>query len=313
VRTNIESEYPLTTALYQRLTADEIFAIEEGVARDFGNMVAESLRHLSVTNLAHYRREILRYGPTVTPDVIVAKLGMHSANPPPKVHSMIRQGVFSGDMYSGDMILSAIKRADLDFNPSSTYLDFGCSSGALTRNMAAYLPQATWYGCDPVKSSIEWATRHFPSIKFATTQQSPPLPYESSIFAGVYAVSIWSHFAEAAAVRWFSEMHRVIKPGGFLVFTTHGMRSLFYYLERDLCPPDVVRRLLSGLICNQHAFQTVWNEEHPDPDGLEVGEWGQAYFTIEWVLRRLTRQWILADYQPGLNQLNQDVYVLVRQ
>jgi SAM-dependent methyltransferase len=239
------------------------------------------------------------------------KTGMTNANPPEHIHSMVRQEIFAGDLYSGDMITSAALRAGFCFETGRNYLDFGCSSGPVVRNLAARFPGPRWYGCDPVPESIAWASEHFPKVTFLKSDQEPPLPFQDGFFRGVYAVSIWSHFSERASLRWFDEIYRVLEPGGFLCFTTHGYRSALYLLKRGSFTGDILASILAGLIHRQYAFHDVW-QDPSEEYGLKVVDWGLAYFTVEWVTRNLYRKFRVVDHQPGLSQSNQDVYVLVR-
>lgn len=237
---------------------------------------------------------------------------MTPANPPLSVHSMMRNEIFAGDLYSGDMIVSAMDRAGIRFNAGECYLDFGCSSGALTRNLWAHFPQGHWHGCDPVAASVEWASEHFPQIEFYASEQLPPLKYANAQFHGAYAVSIWSHFSEATAIGWFEEMRRIIAPGGFLIITTHGLRSLYYYLSNDMMPLAVIANLLQTVSERQHAFQPVWADGSKEADHLHTSDWGNAYFTLEWVTSCLAPHWSVLNYVVGINQINQDIYVLRR-
>ncbi len=41
-------------------------------------------------------------------------------------------------------------------------------------------------------------------------------------------------------------------------------------------------------------------------------DWGNNYFTLEWLTVSLQNKWHVLDCQPGLNQCNQDVYLLER-
>jgi SAM-dependent methyltransferase len=308
---NIEAEFPVTGAAFAALSADDVRLIERGVAVICGGEDYAQLKRFKQMNPPHYRREILRYGCTFQPELLSRKTGMTAANPPLEIHSMMRQQFFAGDLYSGDMIVSSARRGGFDFAGPGRYLDFGCSSAALTRNMAAAFPHTQWFGCDPRKSSIAWATANFPNIQFCVNAQNPPLGYDTASFAGAYAVSIWSHFSEKAALRWFAEMRRIIKPGGFLVFTTHGLRSVYSYLEAGQLPNDISARVLATLLYDSFVFEPFWTNDNPDVPGHDMSDWGNAFFTVEWVLRSLPA-WRLMDYQPGLSQSNQDVYTILR-
>jgi SAM-dependent methyltransferase len=139
----------------------------------------------------------------------------------------------------------------------------------------------------------------------------PPVPYKSQFFDGVFAISIWSHFSEKVAMEWFVEMRRILKPGGFLFFTAHGLRSFYFLLETNSISTAYLAPLLAKFLCSQFVFETRFDNSF-DCFGLEVEDWGDAYFSAEWIYRKLSQDWLLLDYQPGLNQLNQDVYVLCR-
>ena len=95
-------------------------------------------------------------------------------------------------------------------------LDFGCSSGRVVRVLAAAFPELDWHGCDPIPDAIEWARANLPGIAFERSPEYPPLPYADGQFDFAFAISIWSHFAEGAALDWLREMHRVLRPGGRL-------------------------------------------------------------------------------------------------
>jgi SAM-dependent methyltransferase len=225
---------------------------------------------------------------------------------------MMRQDVFCGDIYSGDMTIDAVNRAGFSFESGRSYLEFGCSSAPLLRTMYATCPTAHWFGCDPVSASIEWARARFPFLNLSCSPQRPKLDHHDQFFAGAYAISIWSHFSERAAVAWFEELHRVIEPNGFLMFTTHGYRSLYYYLTQGMRDEKTVGKLFAEMIQRQYAFHPIFSLLNIEDSGLALEDWGDCYLTCDWILSKLANSWTLAGYQCGRNQSNQDVYVLRR-
>jgi SAM-dependent methyltransferase len=312
VAVNVESSWPVTMAAFEKLLDEEIKSIEIRVGQQYGTDEQRALMQWKYVSLPHYRREILRYGCTVEAELLQRKTLMSSANPPPHVHSMMRSDIFAGDLYSGDMIVTAMNRAGVRTESNARYLDFGCSSGALVRNMSAHFPQSKWHACDPVADSVEWAQQKFPNVDFHCSSQEPPLKYEDASFHGAYAVSIWSHFSERASLDWFKEMRRVLVPGSFLVFTTHGIRSLYYYLSEGHMSLDTIRPLVKSIVDTGYAFQPVWDDGSLEADHLKISDWGNAYFNLNWIIKKLSRDWDVLDYQSGMNQCNQDVYVLRR-
>ena len=105
-------------------------------------------------------------------------------------------------------------------------------------------------------------------------------------------------------------MDRLVKPGGWLCFTTHGPTSLWYYHQKKMQKPARIKALLEGLLNIDFVFEEVYIDE--SPEGLDASGYGNAYFRREWVIRNLSSRWMLLSYEPGLNQANQDIYILRR-
>jgi len=237
--------------------------------------------------------------------------GLSTAEPPDDVHSTGRGPLAAGGSYHhADLVLEALRRGGLDPSVELRGLDFGCSSGRVVRVLHAVLPQIEWHACDPNAGAIEWAGSNLHGIRFSTSPQEPPLPYADGAFDFAYAISIWSHFGEGAALRWLREMHRLIPRGGLLVITTHGFQSLSYFGARNLWPLERLRPVAQELYTCGFAYRDLFGEE--GDFGVKGAEWGMAFLTPEWLLARATPSWAVAWHAPGRVEENQDVYVLVR-
>jgi SAM-dependent methyltransferase len=237
------------------------------------------------------------------------KLGTSIQNPPEGIHRMQKdEPRYIGDIYSANMILSSLARLGWNIEKGKRYLDFGCSSGSLIRMFKAYEPGAEFHGIDPIPSSIEWANANIPGAYFQVSNPLPPAPHQSETFDGMTAVSIWSHLGEQEALAWFEELRRCLKPGGWLCFTTHGMISVHRYCQVKILPEKRVKAILEGLYNSNFAFEEVYIGE--SPEGLSATGYGNTYFTREWVTSNLSGGWDVLSYEPGMNQSNQDIYVL---
>jgi SAM-dependent methyltransferase len=180
----------------------------------------------------------------------------------------------------------------------------------VVRALAATWPQAEWHGCDPNAGAIAWAQEHLPGISFLCSTQEPPLPYDDAYFDWVCAISIWSHYGEQAAVAWLEEMHRIVRPGGQLVLTTHGLHSIAHYAATGERTPAQLERIRDAMyrtgfwFADEFGAKGDWGVKHP--------QWGTAFFTPEWLLARVTPRWVVESFDVGANAGNQDVYVLRR-
>jgi SAM-dependent methyltransferase len=101
-------------------------------------------------------------------------------------------------------------------------LDFGCGAGRVIRHFAQDATSAEIWGCDIDPPSIEWAKEHLsPPFQFALSQELPPLPFSDSHFDLIYAISVYTHLVDSWS-DWIIEMHRLLRPGGYLVFSFLG-------------------------------------------------------------------------------------------
>ena len=239
------------------------------------------------------------------------RTGLTAELPPDDVHAMARGPLAAaGALYEADMVVNGLLSAGLDVDRIGRALDFGCSSGRIVRVLAAAYPDVGWQGCDPIVAAIEWARHHLPGIEFFANHDEPPLPIGDGELDLVFGISVWSHFEPAFGLRWFDEMRRVLRPGGQLLMTTHGLTSIDFYQRADERSPaqslEIERALYSSGAWYAAEFgdQGDWGVAHP--------AWGTAFLSPEWVLTNLCPRWRVLEFAPGRNADNQDVYVLER-
>jgi SAM-dependent methyltransferase len=150
-----------------------------------------------------------------------------------------------------------------------------------------------------------------PIIDFRISPEAPPTDYLDAHFAGVYAVSVWTHFAEDLALAWLDEMHRIVAPGGFLVFSAAGSARLAHGMQG--ASPEQVQKITlvwHRLMRNGFVFfPTYANEQH---HGLDTSRWGLTRMTPEWVISKIIPKWALLAFDPGRYGPRQDIYVLQR-
>jgi SAM-dependent methyltransferase len=215
-----------------------------------------------------------------------------------------------GGIYEADLVVDALSSAGIEMNAIRTGMDFGCSSGRVVRVLAAAYPDVRWRGCDPNQPAIAWAQENLHGIEFFVSQQHPPLPLREASLDVVYAISVWSHFAPELGLRWFDEMHRLIRPGGQLVCTTHGLQSVAFYATHGFRSHEQALEITRSLYASGSWYAPEFG---PAGDwGVADPEWGTSFVSPEWVLTKLCPSWRVLEFAPGRNAANQDVYVLER-
>ena len=114
-------------------------------------------------------------------------------------------------------------RGLLPISDNATVLDFGCGPGRVITWFQQEHKNWTFFGTDIDAEAIEWAQKNLSGVAtFGCNRHMPPMDYANCFFDFVYSISIFSHLPEDMQNAWLAELHRVTKPGGFLVLTTHG-------------------------------------------------------------------------------------------
>jgi SAM-dependent methyltransferase len=100
-------------------------------------------------------------------------------------------------------------------------LDFGCGCGRVLRHWPG-VSGAALYGTDYNAGLIAWCQAHLPFARVAVNALHPPLAYAAATFDLCYGLSVMTHLPEDLQHAWVDDLTRVLRPGGFLLLTTHG-------------------------------------------------------------------------------------------
>jgi SAM-dependent methyltransferase len=295
---------PVTDLFYDRLEKEDVAAVvtrlEPPEAALFETAEPADRKRLALAFAAHYE---------VQP--ALERSGLNSAMPPPDVHSMARSpAAAGGSTYYADLVVDALEQTGLDAGRGGVGLDFGCSSGRVVRVLASALPEVDWHGCDPISDAIDWARGNLPGISFNQSPEYPPLAYADGYFDFAFAISIWSHFSERAAVDWLREMARIVMPGGKLVLTTHGYQTIAHTHAQQLRSVEQLTEVSQALYQSGFWYAPEFGEQ--GDHGVANPDWGTAFLSPEWLLARSTPEWSVGLFAPGRVEENQDLYVLER-
>ena len=297
----------VTSALFDRLDPGTVAGVEKAIAE---NPETEGIRS-QLEDPAVHRQLVLCYGMWFGIPSVSERTGLVRAQPPDEIHAMARGPLAAaGGLYEADLVIDAFLGAGMDIRNVATGLDFGCSSGRVARVLAAAYPDISWLGCDPNDQAITWAQTNLPAVDFFVSGDQPPLMLEDASLDLAFAISIWSHFQPEFGLDWFSEMHRVIRAGGHLVITTHGITSVDFFATNHLRTEAQSAEIADALYRRGWWYAAEFGER--GDWGVVNPAWGTSFISPEWLLMKLCPQWRVLEFAPGRNALNQDVYVLER-
>jgi SAM-dependent methyltransferase len=152
----------------------------------------------------------------------------------------------------GDFLLLERLSGELGgpLDQNCTVLDFGCASGRLLRHLDSSRVDAL--GIDLGTHNVRWARMHLPArISVAQGTLVPTLPLADASVDVVFAGSVFTHIDEFEEA-WLLELRRVLRTGGFALFTFHPSR-----LWEELRNPD--HFLTQAILATTHSV---------DPPGI---------------------------------------------
>jgi ubiquinone/menaquinone biosynthesis C-methylase UbiE len=121
--------------------------------------------------------------------------------------------------------------------PSHRILDIGCGIGRMAVPFTNYLTTGSYEGMDVVPSGIRWCqkniTAKYPRLRFQVADIFNKMynprgrfecaqyrfPFPDGEFDVVFLVSVFTHLLPRDMEHYVSEISRVLKPGGKLMFT----------------------------------------------------------------------------------------------
>jgi SAM-dependent methyltransferase len=188
--------------------------------------------------------------------------------PVPPAQLRVRISPSQGDLQlflsSGALLADLIQRllADSrsDLVAAAPILDFGCGCGRVARHWAGL--DVDLHGCDLNPRMIDWCSKNLPFGRFDVNGLEPPLPYEDDSFGLAYAFSVLTHLPAELQYEWLREFKRVLRPGGFLLFSTQGE----YFVELNRLTDDEQTKFDKGelvVLFENHAGGNVCSAYHP--------------------------------------------------
>ena len=103
-------------------------------------------------------------------------------------------------------------------------LDFASGYGCVTRHMRNIFPNINIVAMDIHEKAYQFNRDHL-GLKAAMSQTKPEGVKPFFAFDVVFALSFFSHLPKQRFFPWLKKLTEFVKPGGLLLFTTHGQES----------------------------------------------------------------------------------------
>ncbi|KAF4656609.1 Hexaprenyldihydroxybenzoate methyltransferase, mitochondrial [Perkinsus chesapeaki] len=172
--------------------------------------------------------------------------------------------------------------ANAGLSPSNgRYLDVGCGGGLLTEDMAS-LYGYNITGIDISEASLQQARQHgqhLPNLHYQVGS-AYEIPFEDSSFDGVIISEVLDHLMDLRKA--ISEIHRVLKPGGVVVFDTISRNFKSY--------------LFMWLIA-QELLQVMYNDTHDWRLFITPHEMEQLLRDTGFTVGNPKEEWIGMDFE----------------
>jgi SAM-dependent methyltransferase len=163
--------------------------------------------------------------------------------------------------HNADLIRDLLREDGSSIEGMDALLDWGCGCGRVLRHWSD-LPRTRVLGCDITPKMVEWCNENLPFAEASVNELSPPLPYEDATFDLVYAFSVMTHLSEDLQHAWIQESRRVLKPGGYLLFSTLGE----YFVSRNRLTEDEQSSFAGGnlvVLYETSAGTSLCSAYHP--------------------------------------------------
>ena len=132
-----------------------------------------------------------------------------------------RSDFLAGGGASREMIEQLFAEAGVELADCGALLDFGCGCGRILRHWRS-LAGVEVFGCDYSGELVDWSRRNLPRVTVTQNDLAPPAPYADGRFGAIYAISVFTHLTRDLHFAWMRDLVRMLRPGGRLLFTTHG-------------------------------------------------------------------------------------------
>lgn len=147
------------------------------------------------------------------------------------------------------------------------------------------------YGVDYNADLLKWSRKYLTFAKYEVNNLTSRLKFNDAMFDFVYVISVFTHLSKELQFFWMDELKRILKPGGILLITVHGITRM-----HQLSKIQQQQFLAGNLIIAGQLFSgtNLCSTYHPE----------------QYVKKVFAKDFELLDFlSGGARDANQDMYL----
>ena len=193
---------------------------------------------------------------------------------------------------------TALRGANVNLGDGRNLLDFACGYGRLARFLVNDVGPENVFVADIDARAVDFCKATFGVRGFYSTRDPGALAHEG-LYGAILVVSLFSHLSLELWAGWLERLYGMLKDGGVLLFSTHGMHAYGLLSEEARAPVEEVRE----------GFYYVGLSE---TKRLSPEDYGTTYVSPEYVEGVIRGRGLgsVVSFSPHLLWNFQDVYTL---
>lgn len=126
---------------------------------------------------------------------------------------------------------------ELRVSETATLLEFASGYGCVTRHLSKTLPRTQLTSCDIHSGAVAFLGKELKASAVLSDRVPEHLNIRQ-LYDVVFALSFFSHMPRSTWLRWLLALYARVRPGGHLIFTTHGAVSAQNHFGKPEVPAD---------------------------------------------------------------------------
>lgn len=147
-------------------------------------------------------------------------------------------------------------------------LEFASGYGCVSRHLTSQFERQAVVACDIHEEGVRFLRSRI-GIKAILSCSNPADFKIDRSFDVVFALSFFSHMPRQTWAQWVAALYEIVRPGGVLLFTTHGQKSARFFGDPEI------------------ADDGFWFMADSEQKDLDRSEYGQTIVTEEFVRREI--------------------------